>query len=392
MATMLGQVFGVVAVIILARTFPQAEIGVYYVMNSYLGIVSNFALLSYQYALPSADDVETRVLVCGMCCIACIVTISTAIVFYLLNYTYFLPLSIMVFVSGICQLSAMINLRDKTFKAYYAGTAVPAILNLAIVLILWILKRFTAEDLIWGSTILSLLWGFCYFFISCRKYSLPIQPLRGICITLKKHYRSPLLIMPSDILNRMAYNVPTILINQYFGSSWAAQYGIVLKFCDTPVNLIGNTIGQAYLSDLGASVREKDKNAFSKLVKLAKFHGVISILTGLAFFLIAPHLVTIILGPQWQEAGIFIQILAPMYTIMLYNTPLSMLLYVLNKQSYLLLIQLCYLIIALVSFGFGIFTGSIWSAIIMFSALSVIRYLFFLRKIRQVAFELKEMG
>lgn len=391
-ATIISQVISMLMVAVMARLFDKAEIGTYYVCMSIVAIIGNFSLLGYQFSMPSADKHEANLLATGMLGILLAVSGASSAFFFLNDYLFVVPLVVLIFVGGLNQLSNMLNLREQKIKLLGVSRIAISGNNLFIVFLLDSLEKHSAEELLWGNALSTLIFSVIYFIVSARGYILPIGKMKEVYVYLRRNRKNPLYLTSGDFFNSLAYNLPTIILERYFSAGWAAQYGIVLKFCDAPVNLLGSTISQVYFSSLANSVRTNEAYAYKRFKRMFKGQIFLSIICSIVIAGAFPWVILNVLGPGWGEAEEMVMIFAPMYGMMLLLAPLSAFYYVFQQQNFLLKVQILYLFIAVISFAAGIYFKNVWLAICLFSFLATLRYLFILKNLLKFSKEIKKMG
>lgn len=389
--TIMAQVLSLGMVAILARVFDQYEIGIYYVFMSHLAIVGSIVLLSYHVKLPSIAFDEACKLVSGMVIIIFVMASLTVLVLLITGYSFSIACGIAVIAAGLHQLANVINQRECNIRMLGVTRVANSILNLVVILFLWKSNLKDANVLIWTYTLSNFLFSVIYAYNTMRSYIFPMLPAREIYRSCFEHRKNPVLLAPSELFNSMAYNLPTIIIAKYFGSEWASQYAMVMKFCDAPVSMLGGTVSQAFYSEMGKAVRDKEKSAFDKFRKFAKYQFGLSITIGGGICTVFPLLIIIALGERWENAALASQILSPMYTLMLFHTPLTILLYIYDQQEFCFSIQVLFLLISIISFGYGVYNNDIWGALWMFSILSSLRYFLIITKVMKLSLRLKEL-
>lgn len=383
-ATILAQFCGLLNIVIMAQIFTQEYIGTYTVLLSYAGIIATVSLCSYDLSLPNLSHREASIIVWGLSFLLTIITLAVYVIFGLGGYEYALALALLVMGMGLMRLSEMLNIREGKFVIIAISRTAPQTLFLILLLLFSIIGERTEPELVWGYVGSILLTAVVYFYCTARNYLKCSFEYCKKLTAFVKNKRFPLFIMPAEFLNNAAYNLPVILIERYFGLGIAAQYGVVLRFCFGPVNILGGTIGKVYHSTLGEAVRTQDRQVYRMFVKIRKYLLFAGLLVGATIFFIFPVFIDIVLGPEWVEAAYMSRILSPMFAIMIVVAPLAVSFYVFECQKYELFSQISYFFISIMSFGCGIVFGSIWVGIYLFSGATVLRYMIIMNKINRL--------
>ena len=187
------------------------------------------------------------------------------------------------------------------------------------------------------------------------------------------------------MMNSVAYNLPTILIEKFMGGALAAQYGIVLRFCCAPLNLLGGSISTVFHGKIAKARRAKVRGSMLEEIRRLRIMLVVFGLVACVGIAIGfPIFSNYILKGDWSDARQFTYLLLPLFFVMVAVAPLTSAFIVFDEKKYLFLNQLSYLIISLASFGLGLAINNLLVGIGVFSALSIIRYLFINVRLGQV--------
>lgn len=388
LASLIAQALSALNLIIMARIFAQADIGIYTVFISYSSIIVTFNLLSYEFAIPNLSQKETTAVIYGLLLLLLLIFVCVFLGFKLAGYGYPSALAIHTTSMGLIRLSEMLNIRDSRFRPISIARIAPHSFFLLVLIMFWLTGYYRFDMVLWGYVTAFSAVALGYFSISGFRYMKNSWSMAGITDVLKENKRNPLLVMPSVLFNNAAFNLPVILIERFFSAALAAQYGIVLRFCFAPVTMFGTTVGNVYHSELAHAARNQDKTLVFRFAKVKKYLFSVGVVIGLVIFLLFPPLIHFLLGPGWQDAGRFARILAPLFSIMVLVGPLSVSFFVFEKQAYLFVNQLSYFLITLVSFGAAILMAKIYLGIILFSCLSFVRYFFVFLQVNKLSREI----
>ena len=128
-----------------------------------------------------------------------------------------------------------------------------------------------------------------------------------------------------------------LVVAVVFGSEIVGFFGYTVRVLQTPMGLVGLAVGQVYYANVagmseGPELRETTLGVFRRLVALA---------TGplLLVLMARPALFSVVFGEEWSQAGSYAQWLAPWLFIVFIASPLSSLVFVLNRQPQELVFQ-----------------------------------------------------
>ncbi|HWL67503.1 MAG TPA: oligosaccharide flippase family protein [Geminicoccus sp.] len=157
--------------------------------------------------------------------------------------------------------------------------------------------------------------------------------LSAIRAAAVRHYRFPLLLTPSLLLNTSAKMLPAVFLATLYGPVVAGQFGLAQRVVLAPVRLLGMSIGQAYLGAAPKLARE-DRAALLRLFRSTTFHLAWIGLLGMAAVAIpAPFLFALVFGEAWREAGVQLQILSIMYLAQFVIFPVGQTLAMFGRQD-----------------------------------------------------------
>ncbi len=191
-------------------------------------------------------------------------------------------------------------------------------------------------------------------------------------MAMGKRYRNfPLYNTPHALTTSVSNNFPVLLFNSYFSEAVAGFYSIALKACYSPVQVIAQASYQVFGQRLSEKFGRKDRiMPFIKSTLLLQ--AGVGFLPFLALFIISPWLFSFVLGPEWSESGEYVRILTPYIFMVFIVTPMNFIPMLLNRQRKAFVIDVVYLIMRLTSLFTGIYFGSVYLALALYSLSGII--------------------
>lgn len=384
LATIAGQLLLALNLLLLAWLLSQEEVGVYSVFLSYAAILSTVSLLSYEVTLPNVMDEDLPAYVQALLALLAVVACLVGVGFSMFGYRYSPLLAGQVLALGLIRLGEYVNVRGGRFGLIGVGRIAPhAAFLLLLAAFAGLVEHPKVDPVILGYVSVFVVVAASYAFVSLRNNVGAGVSWQRCARLLHARRRNPAFITPSELFNSMAYNLPVILIDRFFGAGIAAQYNIMLRFGFGPISILGNTVGSVFHSRLAGAVRE-GKKVLPLYGRVRNYLLLTALAVGVGIFALYPPAIRYLLGQEWLMSARFCQLMAPLFAIMVLVAPLSVTFYVLERQAYLFANQLAYLLIALASFAIGIAADSIWLAVGLFAFLSIVRYLIVFAKINQL--------
>lgn len=146
-----------------------------------------------------------------------------------------------------------------------------------------------------------------------------------------------------EATSTLIYWLPMMGIVYYFGDYYGGQYSVVSRIYWPLVVLISSAIAQVLLRDLSRFSPHDNKltsgGVYSHAVKILFFP--------LLFFgyVLSPLVFDVLFGYEWKEAVVYSKYISILCIMFLYVVPYRVLYRVKKKQSYLLIIELTYLLV-----------------------------------------------
>jgi O-antigen/teichoic acid export membrane protein len=155
----------------------------------------------------------------------------------------------------------------------------------------------------------------------------------GIANAARRYRRFPILSSPSAFLNTLANQAPLLLLVALYSAPVGGQYALADRLCSLPLTLIAGAVAQVFMAESAQLAREEPEELRrlyrATTLSLARTAFLPAILLAVA----APILAGPVFGSAWQQAGIFVAILAPMYYLTFVATATGDVLSVLERQD-----------------------------------------------------------
>jgi O-antigen/teichoic acid export membrane protein len=238
-ANMISHIIALFNLFILARIFNLQDVGEFQVLISYVAIAGTYSLLSYQIAIQTSNDDDIAYLTLGSAVISLATSTVTILILWLVDYKYFYLVGIFTVLTSITLIIDSINIREKQTHMIGVRKVFQPVFQSVYLILCW----FEVLDPTLNSLIIVSIFAilFSCFLFSSKFIKLVTQchkDLKKVYRTMQKEFRGSGLLSISDVLNSMAYNIPTIVIEKFFGAAYAAFYATILRICNVPITLI----------------------------------------------------------------------------------------------------------------------------------------------------------
>ena len=160
--------------------------------------------------------------------------------------------------------------------------------------------------------------------------------------------------LPANVINIFKNQLPTFLIENYFGKTILGYYSIATRVLNIPVTLLGNAVGRVFFQQSSKMIEQGKKigDFTYRSLKTMMEIGLLPMIALVAFGKIA---LTIILGNEWSIAGDMLSIVAFQTYFVFLTTSVQGISINTNKQNYVKNTYLAQAITIFISFIIGKF-------------------------------------
>ncbi len=347
---------------ILTRIYTPEDFGVFALFVAIASIFGSIANGRYELAimLPKKDEDAINIFALGF-----IITVSISLILLilvilfhdyfvtLLNnesigiWLYFVPIA--VFFIGLYNILNYFNNRKKYYKDIANATIIKSIITAVIQLSVGFLKG-GASGLISGQLI-SQMFANMRLFKNIIKDKFLISKISKVkIIALAKRYKNfPKFSMWGILANTLSRHLINILVASFYSVTTLGFYSLVQRILGMPSALIGGSIGQVFFQQATKEKQETGKaiKTFNSTVKKLIIIGIPSF--GILFFIVE-DVFALIFGEEWRIAGMYAQIIVPLFFIRFISSTVSIINVVFEQQKIGLYIHILLFIGSLGSF------------------------------------------
>ena len=134
--------------------------------------------------------------------------------------------------------------------------------------------------------------------------------IKRMIVCWKRHMSFPVFRLPSEYLLVFASQLITPFFAWRFGMLEVGSLGFALIFIGLPMNLVGQSTGHAYYSEIARLGVKDSKLIFQITVSVCKRFMLIALPLFLILFFFSPRLFELLFGNEWRTAGIYTSILS----------------------------------------------------------------------------------
>jgi O-antigen/teichoic acid export membrane protein len=386
--TIVAQIVGICLTPLITRIFNPEIYGVAAIFTSIVSIIVVIACMRYELAilLPKEDkDAGALFLACLLILIC--VNIASLLVIWLFgdtiirilnvpalkDYLFLVPLAVLI--DGLYLALRYWNTRRRRFGSQATTQALQSVSASGLKLGFGALGYVNACSLIVGQ-ILGHGLGALGLLFQVLRYDLLIIKSgcskRQILDQIIRYKKFPQFNIWAAFMNTISWQLPVLMLTSFFSIEIAGFYALGLMMIQMPMNFIGASISQVFLHRFSVT---KENYLLSELAgDTCSTLIILSVLPFILLSLVGGDLFGIIFGPEWLEAGVYVQILGFWAFVWFITSPLTTISIVLEKQEINLVYNIIILITRFVSLLIGGIYANVYLALFLFSVSGVVVY------------------
>lgn len=220
--------------------------------------------------------------------------------------------------------------------------------------------------------------SFLFFLISFLKsgvFQFSAIKSESVFKKLKKYRKFAIYQTPSTGIEVLSSQLPVFLLTPFFGSSIVGLYSVSQRVVRTPIQVISSSISDVFRQKASEEfVKTGDVRHIFKAVLFKLF--LISIIPFSIFYIYSPELFSFVFGKEWYIAGVYAQIMTPMFWLSFIVGPVSVMFIIAEKQEYDLVMQLFLLLFTFIALYTGYkFFNSVEMSLILLTVIYSLKYL-----------------
>lgn len=146
----------------------------------------------------------------------------------------------------------------------------------------------------------------------------------------RRYARFPTFSAPAALLNVLSTRVPVFALVAFYGEAVVGQFGLAYGTLALPLGLVGGAVGQAFFPEASEARHDGRLGALTRTT--ARGLWSVTAYPALAAAAAGPTLFAFVFGPEWVEAGVFAQRIAPWVLLASVAPPLTAVFDVLERQ------------------------------------------------------------
>ncbi len=166
---------------------------------------------------------------------------------------------------------------------------------------------------------------------------------------LKRHWRYPLVVTPSSLLDALAFALPIPLISTLHGSAAAGSFWLANMVLAAPAALIVAAVSDVFHQRFAAQYHLDSNGLWTMFLTSTRWLGTIAIVLYGVIAGLSPLLFGVVFGYEWKDSGWMVSLLAPISIASLVVSPLSRVLVVINQPGIKLLVDMLMITVTIIT-------------------------------------------
>ena len=194
----------------------------------------------------------------------------------------------------------------------------------------------------------------------------------------RRYRRFPLIGSWPSLINAIGFEAPLLLVVAFYGAHTGGLFAFAQRLIGAPVALLVLAVSQVFVAEAADRVRTGSADLGALFRRTLRQLALVVAPLMLALAIAAELLVGTVFGDEWHEAGTYILILAPLYTMQLLSSPLGGTLDVLERQDLLVVRELTRIVLLTTAIAVAelLSLSAVW-AVILLSGAGTLAYLLY---------------
>lgn len=190
---------------------------------------------------------------------------------------------------------------------------------------------------------------------------------------VKNYKQFPLFSLPADLISSLTASLPVILTYEKFGAEKSGFLALTIRILAGPLGLVGRAVLDVFKKE-ASNQYEANKNCSRIYGQTFLVLSFFSLLFFVFAYLLIEKVFLIMYGPDWITSAEIGKVLLALFCFQLIASPLSYVVYIVQKQQFDLIWQIGLLG---VTFGSFSFQNDFWVALRVYCLGSVCMYIIY---------------
>ena len=384
-SSVISQLIGALSIWLISHKYDMAEVGLYALNYSIAVVGAQVCTFASQLLIPKQQDDELVQNVVFCLIQSTIIALPYAVLTAWLFHQNILFLYLLTLATAWVLISENLSLRTANFRFLIFQRISVSVVVLLSVLVTHYVQLFYWS---WACATMALT-------ISCILHSFDIRSVAARHLRpasnwhfFKQNIHHITKVGSAEVLAMASNNLPTMLINIWFSPLVAGYFSVVSRFCLSPVMIVGNAVRNSIFSKWSMDFRNGTFN-YPEYKKIRLLLMAAALICILGIWIFYPLVMRLGFSQEWLNSIPTSRYMLPYLFAALAVSPLTVIELIFGSKRYFLRIQIEQLLIIIVAFIALPELGQRYEiALLTFSVLTSIRYLFILLKMNKRALQL----
>jgi len=386
--TLVAQVIGFLAYPVITRLFAPSVYGIFAVFLSLVSIITIISCLRYEQAIFLPKDDRDGGAVFHVC-LSLVISVSLLCIpiFLVLGdglcelldepslKIWLLLIPLAVFIDGTYMALRFWNTRQRRFGTQATTQALQSVSGAGLKIGFGLLGKIGTGSLIVGQVIGNALGAIILAYQAIRldsktlRDSLSFSRIKEQVVRYKKF---PLIDTWSMLFHNLSWQLPVFLLAGFFSPGVAGLYALGHSVIQTPLSLIGGSIGQVFLQR--ASDAKRNGTVGLLIEDVVELMLLLSLVPLALLMVYGGDVFALVFGNEWFEAGVYVQILAIWAVIWFISYPIGNATSILEIQECRFKYTIANLVTRFAALTIGGYFQSVYLAMALFAFFGILTY------------------
>jgi lipopolysaccharide exporter len=386
--TLVAQIIGFLAYPVITRLFDPSVYGIFAIFLSLVSIITMISCLRYEQAIFLPKDDHDGGAIFHVCLFLVTLVSLLCIPLFLIFgdglcellgepdlkfWILLVPLT--VFIDGISMALRFWNTRQGRFGTQATTQALQSVSGAGLKIGFGLLGKISAGSLVVGQLVGNASGAMILAYQAIRldgpalKESLSFSRMKEQIIRYKKF---PLIDTWSMFFHNLSWQLPVFLLAGFFSPGVAGLYALGNTVVQTPLSLIGGSIGQVFLQR--ASSAKRDGTVGLLIEDVVELMLLLSLVPLALLMVYGGDVFALVFGDEWFEAGVYVQILAVWAVIWFITFPIGNATSILEIQECRFKYTIANLATRFAALVIGGYFQSVYLAMTLFAFFGILTY------------------
>jgi len=369
---------------IITRLYSPANFGAYAVLLSVSTITATISTFRLENIFFLKTEFPIKLIIISILIIS--LTFNLILSFILISFSFFYILpSYYLYVPILSQLIAIYScFRNYNSSAgFYKSLSILAIFKTIVFLLIAVFLGIIEKKemgLIIAGIFSQFFESFTFVYLYFRQnkgeseISFIIQKIKLI---IERYKGFPVYALPAELFNVLSNQGPTIILVYFFGEKYAGYFSLVQRMLGAPVKLFSGSIGEVFRREAMLKYNN-NSNIRSLVLRTCLGLALIGAIPFTLLFYFSSDIISFLFGNEWIESKQYVEILLSYFYLQFCISPMSYILYILEKQKINLKWQILLFIFTISSLSIGGLLNNPRLSIILFSISYSLMYIIYL--------------